>query len=933
MPPPAAAQGEAERSVDLLVQKLVKELKRESKVVVRPFAFAHTGLPDSAADRIEPLILGALREKIQRDMKVTLVTGKDVEEVFGSLEESAFGGDLNRLLRSVLRSVRADSVVACEPFDVGAGRSHFDISCSVSYARLVCPGGGEVDSCPEVAAEDIVNQAGGTARIPYRSRHEYLDHVFSDLAWRLARDAELGGREPLEVVRKSDDSNRNAHFETFVSSFLHEKVTRAGRERLGLRAIGDDGGRRLSLVWSAFPFDDSYWLAVTLREEGAGAPIVLNARVAVAAIPESMRLSDIGIVEDRGSETEADTGDRERPSTSPVGGKAILVVDTEPPGASVLVGGERLGETPLDRSDLRSGSWSVVLDHPWHETVRLDGQVLEDSRVLRIERRLVRASGAATVLLEERVPGAWAEHGAKRRAIPDTLDGLPVGPVVLTLGAPGHHEMRVEIEVPKEGVAMVRRRLDPIRHGTLTVTAVPADASVTVEGAGPYRPEMPLPHGSYRLRVSRAGYRAAELEVEVSGESSLRVELEPELFSFTVVPTPSEAEVRFVDAAERYRPGMELAPGRYRLRVSAEGWRAREETVVHGRDATRRAVRLERLPPPAEEVEAALGLTSSQRKLIQHGLASLGIEVGLIDGLFGPGTRESIRVYQRKKGYAATGYLTSAQAGALLELGEERLAEVSKPKWELGEKFHECDDCPEMVVVPSGSYMMGSPSDEKGRYDAEGPVHRVTIPELFAVGVYEVTFREWDACRRAGGCTHNPGDRGWGRGDRPVVGVSWEDAKAYVRWLSRATGAEYRLLSESEWEYAARGGTAGPFHFGSTISPKQANYDGRYTYGSGRSGLYRKRTVPVGSFPANAFGLHDVHGNVWEWVEDCWHHDYTGAPLDGSAWMAGGDCARRVLRGGSWSNEPRDLRSAARYRFETGFRLNNIGFRIARTLD
>ena len=237
------------------------------------------------------------------------------------------------------------------------------------------------------------------------------------------------------------------------------------------------------------------------------------------------------------------------------------------------------------------------------------------------------------------------------------------------------------------------------------------------------------------------------------------------------------------------------------------------------------------------------------------------------------------------------------------------------------------------MAVPSGVYEMGSPSWEESRSGDEGPVHRVSIAEPIAVGVYEVTFREWDACRRGGGCSHNPGDSGWGRGDRPVTNVSWVDAKEYVRWLSRKTGAEYRLLSESEWEYVARAGTSGPFHFGSTISPEQANYDGNFAYGSGRKGRYRKRTVPVGSFPANGFGLFDVHGNVWEWVEDCWHGGYGGAPSDGSAWTTGGDCAKRVLRGGSWLSDPRFLRSAYRFRVETGFRDVNVGFRVARTFD
>ena len=143
-----------------------------------------------------------------------------------------------------------------------------------------------------------------------------------------------------------------------------------------------------------------------------------------------------------------------------------------------------------------------------------------------------------------------------------------------------------------------------------------------------------------------------------------------------------------------------------------------------------------------------------------------------------------------------------------------------------------------MVVVPAGSYEMGSPAWEEGRYDNEGPQHWVEIAEPFAVGVYEVTFREWDECHRNGGCSHNPDDQGWGRGSRPVINVSWEDAQEYVRWLSDRTGERYRLLSESEWEYVARAGTTTPFHFGETISPEQANYDGNYTYGSCCTGIY-----------------------------------------------------------------------------------------------
>ena len=250
------------------------------------------------------------------------------------------------------------------------------------------------------------------------------------------------------------------------------------------------------------------------------------------------------------------------------------------------------------------------------------------------------------------------------------------------------------------------------------------------------------------------------------------------------------------------------------------------------------------------------------------------------------------------------------------------------------EVFRDCDGtwCPEMVVVPAGSFMMGSPAGEADRNTNEDPRHRVTMANRFAVGVYEVTFEEWDACRRGGGCSRNPGDEGWGRGRRPVINVSWADAQAYVKWLSMKTGEAYRLLSESEWEYVARAGTTGPFHFGATISTAQANYNGTYTYGSGRKGRYRRRTEPVGSFPANAYGVHDVHGNVWEWVEDCWHGSYAGAPADGRALTVGGDCSRRVLRGGSWVNGPQFLRSANRSRVTGGGR-SVAGFRVARTLD
>ena len=257
----------------------------------------------------------------------------------------------------------------------------------------------------------------------------------------------------------------------------------------------------------------------------------------------------------------------------------------------------------------------------------------------------------------------------------------------------------------------------------------------------------------------------------------------------------------------------------------------------------------------------------------------------------------------------------------------------TKRRMNPGEVFRDCPDCPLMVVVPGGAFMMGSPDSEEGRYSNEGPQHHVTIPESFAVSKFEITFNEWEACIDGDGCWRRKlNDWGFGRGNRPVISVTWHEAKKYVKWLSSKTGYQYRLLSEAEWEYVARAGTTTAFYFGSTISTDQANYNGNYVYGKGQEGYWRYQTVPVGSFPPNSFGVHSMHGNVWEWVEDCWHNWYYGAPEDGSAWTLSGYCDERVIRGGAWMNEPWFLRSAFRGRASYGEISAAIGFRIAQTL-
>ena len=278
---------------------------------------------------------------------------------------------------------------------------------------------------------------------------------------------------------------------------------------------------------------------------------------------------------------------------------------------------------------------------------------------------------------------------------------------------------------------------------------------------------------------------------------------------------------------------------------------------------------------------------------------------------------------------------------------------VEKPKWPPGKKFRDCAECPEMVVVPAGSFMMGSPPGEEGRSDAEGPVHQVIIAKPFAVGIYEVTRGQFATFMHAAGhgeliynvtsCWNHYDRFGWPNQDNQPAGcVNWHDAQAYLLWLSKKTGRKYRLLSESEWEYAARAGTSTSRHWGDSVSStcKYANVMDRlfkkgnrkvhdcmdgYTY-----------TSPVGSHLPNEYGLYDMMGNVLEYTEDCAHVDYNGAPLDGSAWNQDGNCNASPLRGGDATEfgTPGSVRSAARLLgFSRRYRENSFGFRVAATLD
>ena len=264
-------------------------------------------------------------------------------------------------------------------------------------------------------------------------------------------------------------------------------------------------------------------------------------------------------------------------------------------------------------------------------------------------------------------------------------------------------------------------------------------------------------------------------------------------------------------------------------------------------------------------------------------------------------------------------------AGALAAASVGAAAGFAAAEPPPGGAFRDCPECPEMVAIPPGSYTMGTPDTDKDSFGDEGPPTKIALAKPFALGKFEVTFAEWDACVAARGCRHRPKDQGWGRGRMPAMNVSWNDTQSYLGWLRRKTGKAYRLPSEAEWEYAARAGATGRFSWGEAPGPNRANCQNCGSAGAG------KQTMPVGSFAANKFGLHDMHGNVWEWTQDCWAWTLAGTPANGRPRLRG-TCGERVVRGGSYLVPWTVIRSSRRDRNAIGIRADQYGFRAARPM-
>ena len=433
----------------------------------------------------------------------------------------------------------------------------------------------------------------------------------------------------------------------------------------------------------------------------------------------------------------------------------------------------------------------------------------------------------------------------------------------------------------------------PAGTGQLIVLSEPAGAAVYIDGqnTGEVTPVTlnDVTAGTRDLSLRLAGYQTTVAQtVKVEEEQAAQVsEILRKTWRLTVNTTPGDAAIRLPDISPAYRPGMDLLPGEYRVEVSAPEHVSQTRTVS--------------LVDSDQVIEFDL------EPFLPVVIISNVTDARII--LSGNGNDY---IYQNDLQLPAGSYQVSAEAEGYIPLSETW--DVSKNnggllylKLESIETFRDSladgGEGPLMAVLPAGSFRMGCLSNDSDCNDSEQPVHVVTLPNNFAMAVYEVSVAEYNRYAQATGATASRRSNNW-----PASNVDYGEARAYARWLSEQTGHSYRLPTEAEWEYAARARTTTKYSWGNEASHLQANYDGR----SSRWRLL----APVGSFPANNFGLYDMHGNVWEWTQDCFHDSYNGAPTNGQAWdwegVNGGDCDMRVVRGGSWDSNPRGLRAASR---------------------
>ena len=493
----------------------------------------------------------------------------------------------------------------------------------------------------------------------------------------------------------------------------------------------------------------------------------------------------------------------------------------------------------------------------------------------------------------------------------------------ITLKAQDYRDLQVALTLQPGSNTPKAFQLVPA-FGSLSITSEPSGADVYISGElvgqTPYSSSR-LASAKYLVDIRKPLYLPLSnqtIAIEDGQLAEHSYKLQPNFGDLSVASEPSAATITLeANGREVYRGttpiALQLEPATYILSASKSGYAQRRFEVKIAR-GQRTSISKEQL-----QLRQLLGTA-----IISSEPASPGARV-LIDGKdlgavpliteLPVGSYEVTIKADKLSGTAQLQIRDGEQQTLVVELAQGGSA---------GDVIQDCPQCPQMVYIPAGSFRMG---DIQGGGDSdEKPVHRVSV-QAFLMSVTEVTFAQWDACVAAGGCSRKPDDGDWGRGSRPVINVSWKDiTEQYIPWLNKKTGTQYRLPTEAEWEYAARAGSETKYSWGNGIGNNKANCDGC------GSRWDDSQTAPVGSFAANAFGLYDMHGNVWEWTQDCWNGSYQGAPSDGTAWLSG-NCDWRVLRGGSWSFLPNYLRSANRDSNNAGGRYYGYGFRLARTLD
>ena len=479
---------------------------------------------------------------------------------------------------------------------------------------------------------------------------------------------------------------------------------------------------------------------------------------------------------------------------------------------------------------------------------------------------------------------------------------LPSGRHTLELKHKFHQSYQEELElvddkVQKRDVALA------IGKGSVTLLSDPPDATIIIDGTK-YEEKTPatiaeLHGGPHKVTLRVARFRDANFQIDVVPNDTVRKSVKLEGGNLVQAGDrwvlPDEATDIFIQLARE-------AASRGQLERTKE-YLAGAKKYAQGKTIKDQGLIIDTAKTMYEKFRESRETAEEARK------------------------RGDAAMARYEKEIAIAFYETALEAYPEDELAQTGL-ESARNLRALGSEFSDTlkdgSAGPELIVVPPGSFTMGSPRSEAGRRNLESPQHKVTINSPFALGKYEVTFEEFDRYAKATGRSR-PNDRGWGHGRRPVINIGWNDADSYTKWLSRLTGETYRLPSEAEWEYSARAGTQTAYWWGVKVESKHANCDGC-------NGEWAdKKTLPVGSFAPNKFGLYDTAGNVFEWTLDCVNSSYKNAPNDGAAWL-GGDCSRRIFRGGSWYFGPGSSRSAAREHNTRNYRSSNVGFRVLREL-